>query len=309
MLAFIGRRLSQAVVVVFGALTIIFVIVRVVPGDPARLMLGDQATAADVDALRDQLGLSAPLPVQYIEFLGNVLHGDFGSSWRMGGSALAVTFERLPATLILAIYAMIITLAIGFPVGIICARHVGKLADTVLSGASLVGQALPGFWVGIVLILIFSRMLNILPSTADGTPQALLLPAITLALPFIGWLARLVRNGALEELGQDYVRTAKAKGLSPGVVFYVHVMRNILIPVVTVLGLLMGNFIADAVIIENVFSWPGIGSLLVDSITNRDYSVVVAVVAVITVGYVILNLIVDTLYFYLDPRITLENVR
>lgn len=306
MLRFLTRRLAQAVLVVWGAITIVFVVVRVVPGDPARLMLGNQATNVQVAALRDQLGLSAPLPVQYIHFLGEVVRGDFGTSWRMGGGALQVTFDRLPATLILAMYAMIITLVIGFPVGILCARKVGTFVDHLLSGASLVGQALPSFWVGIVLILIFARALDVLPSTADGTPQALLLPAITLALPFVGWLARLVRNGALEELGQDYVRTARAKGLRSGRVFYVHVMRNILIPVVTVLGLLMGNFIADAVIIENVFAWPGIGSLLIESITNRDYSVVVSTIAVITVGYVLLNLLVDTLYFYLDPRITPE---
>ncbi|MQA06461.1 MAG: ABC transporter permease subunit [Streptosporangiales bacterium] len=307
MLTFVGRRLAQAVLLVLGALTIVFVVVRVVPGDPAKLMLGNQATDGQIAQLRDQLGLSDPLWLQYVHYLADIVRGDFGESWRIGGSALSVVAERLPATLILASYAMVLTIAVGFPLGIYCARRVGSWADHLVSSVSLVGQALPAFWVGIMLILLFTRTLNVLPSTADGTPQALLLPAITLALPFLGWLARLVRNGALEEMNRDYVRTAKSKGLSARVVFYVHVMRNTLVPVVTVLGLLMGNFIADAVIVENVIAWPGIGSLMVESITNRDYSVVQATIAAITVGYIVLNLVVDVLYFYLDPRIASEN--
>jgi ABC-type dipeptide/oligopeptide/nickel transport system permease component len=172
----------------------------------------------------------------------------------------------------------------------------------------LVGQALPSFWVGVMLILIFSRFLRVLPATADGSSVALILPSVTLALPFIGWLVQLVRMGVLDEVGKDYVRTARAKGIGDRVVFYVHVLRNMLIPVVTVLGLLIGNFIANAVIIEVVFAWPGIGSLMIDSITNRDYSVVQATIMTITAAYVLLNLAVDFLYFKLDPRLTPERM-
>jgi peptide/nickel transport system permease protein len=307
-IVYIGRRLGQSVLLIFGAITIVFVVLRVVPGDPAALILGSQASPEEVNALRDEMGLNDPLLVQYVHHLGDVLRLDFGDSWRMGADALAACLQRLPATLILAAYALVVTLLVGFPLGVHAARRAGRWGDRVVSYLSLVGQALPSFWVGIMLVLIFSRTLDILPSTADGTPQALILPAVTLALPFLGWLARLVRNGTLEELNKDYVRTARAKGIGERPVFYVHVLRNTMTPVVTVLGLILGNFIANAVIIEMVFAWPGIGSLMIDSIVNRDYAVAEAAIIVIAVFYIGLNMLVDILYFYLDPRITLETV-
>ena len=305
--AFILKRLAQAVIVAFGALTLVFVIVRVVPGDPATLILGPDASAAQVESVRSDFGLDQPLWRQYIEHLGGVFHGDLGDSWRLGGSAVTNTLERFPATLQLSLVALILTITIGFPLGMASARRPGGLLDLAVSTGSLVGQAVPSFWLGIILILLFARQLEWLPATADGSPAAILLPAITLALPFIGWLARLVRNGAIEENGKDYVRTARAKGVPEALVQYVHVGRNITIPVVTVIGLLMGNFIANAVIIEVVFSWPGIGSLMVDAITNRDYAVVEATIVVITASYIALNLLVDIAYFALDPRLTPEN--
>ena len=308
MLRLIGRRLAESVLLILGAITVVFLVLRAVPGDPATLMLGASATKEQLDVLREQMGLNLPLWQQYFVHLGEVFRGDFGTSWRLGGSALENTMERLPATLALASYALILTVGIGFPVGIFCARRIGSFADRLVSSVSLFGQALPTFWVGIMLILIFSRMLNLLPSTSTGGFDSVIMPAFTLALPFIGWLARLVRNGVLEELGKDYVRTSRAKGLSNTRVFYVHVLRNILVPVVTVLGLLMGNFIANAVIVEVVFTWPGIGSMMVDAITNRDYSIAEATILAMTVFYIALNLLVDVLYFKLDPRITPETV-
>ncbi|PXY33496.1 ABC transporter permease [Prauserella sp. PE36] len=308
MIIYIARRLAQSVFLVFGAITIVFLVLRVIPGDPASLILGSQATAEELEAKRQELGLGDPLLAQYFRHLGEVLRLDFGESWRLGGDAFANVLERLPATLTLAGYALALTLLIGFPLGVHAARNTGKAVDRLVSYLSLTGQALPSFWVGIMLVLIFSRMLDILPATADGTPLALVLPAFTLALPFLGWLARLVRNGTLEELGKDYVRTARSKGLSERVVFNVHVLRNTLTPVVTVLGLVLGNFIADAVIIEQVFAWPGIGSLMIESIVNRDYAVAEAAILLIAIFYIGLNLAVDVLYFYLDPRITLETV-
>lgn len=308
MIVYVGRRLAQALLLVFGAITIVFLALRVIPGDPASLMLGSQASDAEIAALRGEMGLNDPIAVQYLQHLGEVLRLDFGESWRMGTDALASCLERLPATFTLAGNALLLTIALGFPLGIYAARRAGGWADRAISYSSLVGQALPSFWVGIMLVLVFASALDVLPSTADGTPQALILPAFTLALPFLGWLARLVRNGTLEELGKDYVRTARAKGMSERVVFYIHVLRNTLTPVVTVLGLVLGNFIADAVIIEVVFAWPGLGSLLIDSITNRDYAVAEAAIILIAVCYIALNLLVDVLYFYLDPRITLETV-
>jgi peptide/nickel transport system permease protein len=305
--AFVAKRLGQAVVVAWGALTLVFIIVRVVPGDPAKLILGPDASADQLKHVRSDFGLDHPLWRQYLEHLGGVLHGDLGDSWRLGGSALGDTLERFPATLTLSVVALVLTILLGFPLGMLCARRPGKVLDLLVSTGSLVGQAVPSFWLGIVLILLFARELGWLPATADGSFAGVLLPAFTLALPFIGWLARLVRNGALEEGAKDYVRTARAKGVPEGLVQYVHVGRNIAVPVVTVLGLLMGNFIANAVIIEVVFSWPGIGSLMVDAITNRDYAVVEAAVLTMTVSYIALNLLVDVVYFALDPRLTPEN--
>ena len=307
MTAFVGRRLAQALLQIWGAITIVFVALRVLPGDPAELILGSQATPEQLAGLRAQLGLDDPLPVQYLHHLQGLLRLDFGESWRQGVGALDACLERLGPTMVLSAWAMVFTVVLGFLAGSSAARHANSAADRLISVSSLVGQALPPFWIGIMLSLIFARGLQILPSTADGTMASLLLPAFTLALPFVGWLGRLVRTGVLEEMNQDYVRTARAKGLSDRVVFYVHVLRNTLVPVVTMLGLLMGNFIANGVIVEVVFAWPGIGRLLVDSITFRDYAVVEAVLTVITVCYITLNLLVDVLYGYLDPRIQLEN--
>ncbi|WP_238005330.1 ABC transporter permease [Dactylosporangium sp. AC04546] len=308
MMAFVARRLGQAVITVFTSLTVVFIIMRVVPGDPASLMLGASATPEDIAALREKLGLTRSVFSQYLTFLQGITHGDFGTSWRLNGDALGQVLVRLPATLQLAGFALLITVAAGFPLGVLSARRAGSWIDRLISVPTLVGQALPSFWVGVMLILIFSRTFQLLPATADGTLLAFVLPSVTLALPFIGWLAQLVRNGVLDETGKDYVRTARSKGIGVRVVFYGHVLRNMLIPVVTVLGLLIGNFIANAVIIEVVFSWPGIGSLLVDSMTNRDYFVVQAAIMTITVAYVVLNFVVDALYFTLDPRLKPEDL-
>lgn len=307
MAAFFCKRLLHAAIVALGALTLIFVIVRVIPGDPATLILGPDASADQVASVREDFGLDAPLLSQYIDHLGGVLRGDLGDSWRLGGSAVEATLERFPATVLLSLAALAMTILIGFPLGMASARRPGKLLDLAVSTGSLVGQALPSFWLGIVLILLFARHLDWLPATADGSALAIVLPAFTLALPFIGWLARLVRNGAIEEGAKDYARTARAKGLPESAVQYIHVGRNIAVPVVTVLGLLMGNFIANAVIVEVVFSWPGIGTLMVDAITNRDYAVVEAAIVTITLSYIVLNLLVDAAYFALDPRLTPEN--
>lgn len=305
---FLLWRLGQAVLIIFASLTVVFVVVRVVPGDPAALILGASATPDDVARLHEQLGLNQSLFVQYLNFLQGVLHGDFGTSWRLGGGALTNVLHRLPATLALTAFALLITILAGFPLGVVSARRAGTWIDRLISVPTLIGQALPSFWVGVMLILLFSRTFRVFPATADGSATALVLPSVTLALPFIGWLSRLVRNGLLDEVDKDYVRTARSKGIDARVVFYVHALRNTLIPVVTVLGLLIGNFIANAVIIEVVFAWPGIGSLMIDSITNRDYSVVQATIMTITIAYVLLNLLVDLLYFKLDPRLSPEDV-
>ena len=306
MASYLIRRLIYSLFVIWGAITIIFLVVRVIPGDPAAVMLGSNATPEQIQALNASLGLNKPLYIQYGEYMQNVLRFDFGESFRLGGSAMAHVLERLPFTFTLAFTSILFAIIISFPLGIQAAQKPNGIADKVISFVSLFGQSLPTFWVGIVLILIFSRYLGILPSAGSGSIQHLIMPAFTLCLPFIGMIVRLVRSGILEELRQGYVQTARSKGLKQNFILYFHVLRNALIPVVTVLGLLLGEFIGSAIIIEVVFSWPGIGRLLINSILYRDYSVVQAAVALIAGIYIVLNLVVDLLYGYIDPRVRVE---
>lgn len=306
MAGYLIRRILYSLFVIWGAITIIFFLIRVIPGDPAAVMLGSSATEAQLLALRESLGLNSSLFTQYGNYLLDVIKLDFGESFKLGGPALDHVLYRLPFTVTLAISAIVLSILISFPLGILAARKANKFSDWLISTLSLTGQSLPTFWVGIMLILIFSRFLGILPSAGSGSVAHLILPAFTLCLPFIGMIVRLVRNGILDELSQGYVQTARSKGLKENTVFYIHVLRNVLIPVITVMGLLLGEFIGSAIIIEVVFSWPGIGRLLVDSILYRDYSIVQATIVIIATFYVLLNLFVDILYGYIDPRIQLE---
>ncbi|MQA01953.1 MAG: ABC transporter permease subunit [Streptosporangiales bacterium] len=309
MAGYLARRVAQSVLVIWGALTIVFVVVRVIPGDPAALLLGPTATREQLARTRESFGLDRPLPEQYFSYLLDVLRLDFGESVRLGGPAMAEVLQRLPATLSLAFAALALTVAVSFPLGVLAARRPHNVGGRLISVFSLAGQGMPQFWVGIMLILLLSATLRWLPASGFTSLAGLIMPATALALPFIGWLIRSVRSGVIDELGKDYVRTANAKGLLDGTVFYGHVLRNTLVPITTVVGLLLGIFIGNAVIVEVVFAWPGVGRLLVDAITYRDYSVVQAAVAVITVVYVLLNLAVDVLYTYLDPRVRFQEGR
>lgn len=300
---FLVRRAAQAAFVVWGALTITFVIVRLVPGDPAAMMLGPFSGEAERAALRGELGLDDSVLVQYGHYLLDAVQGDFGESFRLGGSSMTAVISAVPATAVLAVAAMIATTALSLPLGIAAARHPNGPIDRLVSAASMVGQALPQFWVGIMLILVFAGGLGLFPTSGAGSLRSLVLPAVALALPYVGWLARLVRAGVLDELGADYVRTARSKGITERAVFYAHVLRNALVPVVTAAALVLGVFLGGAVIIEVVFAWPGVGKLLIDSISYRDYAVVQAAVVLIAVSYAVLNLAVDLAYGYLDPRI------
>ncbi|MGH3311715.1 MAG: ABC transporter permease [Streptomyces sp.] len=305
MAGYVARRLMQSIFVVWGAVTVTFLVVRLVPGDPAALLLGPFSTDTERAALRAQLGLDRPFLLQYASYLIDVLKLDFGRSFRLDAEAMPHVLATFPATCTLAVGAMFVTLLLSFPMGIVAARRPHGLVDQMISTASLVGQSLPQFWVGIMLILIFAAGLGLFPSSGAGSLHSLVLPAFALALPYVGWLARLVRAGLLEELSADYVRTARAKGLSERVVFSSHALRNALVPVVTAAALVLGTFLGGAVIVEVVFAWPGVGKLLIDSISFRDYAVVQAAVVLIAVVYAGLNLIVDLLYGSLDPRIRL----
>ncbi len=306
MTGYVIQRLGYSIFVLWGALTIVFIAVRIIPGDPAQLMLGATATADDVMALRNRLGLNDPLIAQYGAFLRDVSRFDFGESLRLNQSAAAEVISRVGATARLAGLALLISLLISFPLGVLAALRPRSIVDRVISVVSLIGQSVPNFWLGIVLILVFARDLRWLPSAGSETWKHAILPAFTLALPLVGVLTRLVRSGLVDVLVEDYIRTARAKGLAPDAVLRSHAMRNMLIPVITVIGLQAGNLLGGAVIVETVFAWPGIGRLLVEAIDNRDYPVIQAVILLITATFVTINLLVDLSYGYLDPRIRLR---
>lgn len=307
MLGYTVRRLLLAVFVLWGVATVVFVIVRMVPADPAVLIAGDSATAEQLAALRKQMGLDLPLIVQYLQFLGQAVTGDFGNSYRQNQPAMALIAQVLPNTALLALLACLLALVVSLPLGLLAALRAGKFSDRAVSVGSILVQALPGFWVGVVLILVFSRALQWLPSSGLSNAQSLILPTIVLALPFVAILTRLTRSGLLEVIGEGYINTARAKGLPERTVIFPHAIRNALIPIVTVVGLEFGTLLGGAVITETVFSFPGIGRLLVSAILARDYNVVQACVVVIAAAFVIINLVVDLVYAYLDPRVRLAS--
>ena len=305
MTTYVLRRLGFSVFVLWGALTIVFAAIRVAPGEPAQLMLGTDASAAEVAALRQRLGLDQPLPIQYGRYLFQALRLDLGRSLRLDQPAIQAVADRFAVTAQLAFSAMVLAVAISFPLGIAAALRPRSIVDSIVSTVSLLGQSVPSFWLGIMFILLFARQLRLLPSAGAETWQHLVLPALTLALPLIGVLTRLVRSGMLDVLHEDYVRTARAKGLPPRAVVARHALLNMLIPVITVIGLQLGHLLGGAVIVETVFAWPGVGRLLVEAITNRDYPLVQAAILFITAGFILINFLVDLSYGYLDPRVRL----
>ena len=305
MLGYTIRRVLLAVFVLWGVVTVIFIIVRIVPGDPAMLIAGTDATAEQVDALRHQMGLDLPLIVQYLNYVGGAVTGNFGNSYTQGLPAMQLVGQVLPNTALLAVLGCALALIVSFPLGLLAALRVNRGSDRVVTTMSLLTQSLPGFWVGVVLMLVFSQVLRWLPSAGLNSPDALILPVVTVALPFIAILTRMTRSGLLEVIGEGYITTARAKGLSERVVVFTHATRNAMIPVITVVGLEFGTLLGGAVITETVFSFPGAGRLLVDSILHRDYNVVQACVMLIAAAFVVVNLLVDLLYGYLDPRVRL----
>jgi len=281
----------------------VFVAVRVIPGDPAQMMIGSSGTQADVARLRHRLGLDAPIGVQYVRYLAGAVRLDFGQSLVLEEPAVQAVNERLPATGLLAASAMALGVIVGLPLGVIAALRPRSAADYLVSVASLAGQSVPNFWLGIMFILVFARQLRWLPSSGMGGLSHLVLPAVTLALLLVGVLTRLVRSGLVEVAQEDYIRSAYAKGLARTSVLRKHALPNVMIPVVTVAGLQLGNLLAGAVIVETVFAWPGAGRLLIQAIGNRDYPVVQVAVLFITISFIVVNLLVDVSYGLLDPRV------
>jgi len=289
--------------VIWGVLTIIFLVVRVIPGDPAAVLLGTFATAELVAEQRVKMGLDRPVLVQYGLFIRQAVLGDWGRSYHEGRPAFTLVTERLPATLELALAGIAVTMVLSLILGSLAARWAQSPLDRVVGALSLIGQAIPNFWLGLVFILLFARRLHWLPSFGRDTVWHLVLPTFTLSVQLIGVMTRLVRAGILETMGQEFVRTARAKGLRETTVLVRHVYRNMMIPVVTMLGLQLGGLLGGVVVLETVFAWPGLGRLIVTAINNRDYPVVQASVTFAALSVVLLNLLVDLTYAYLDPRI------
>ncbi len=304
MTVYVTRRLAQALIVLLGISVVVFVILHLT-GDPTILMLPPDVTAEEVARFRKAMGFDDPLPVQYWRFLRGVLQGNFGNSLRHDEPALALVWERMPATLELTVVALAVALLLAIPAGIVSAIFRNTALDYVSTVVALIGQAMPTFWLGIMLILVFAVGLQALPSSGRGSLTNLILPALTLGLFTAARTMRLTRSALLEVLGQDYVRTARAKGVAERGVVWKHALRNASIPVITIVGLELGTLLGGAVITETIFAWPGVGRLSVQAIYNRDYPLVQASVFVLASIFVLVNLAVDLVYTYLDPRIRL----
>jgi ABC-type dipeptide/oligopeptide/nickel transport system permease component len=299
------RRLYQTVIVFFVITAIVFLMLHI-SGDPVELLLPQDATEQDVVELRQTLGLDKPLLVQYGIFLANAMRGDLGVSYHHGQPALKLVLERLPASLQLVCTSILISIIIAIPLGVLSASRRGKLLDRLSLLGSLVGISSPPFWIGIVFILVFAVELRWLPSSGRGTWAHLVLPATSLALYRLALFMRLVRAGMLDIMTQDFIRTARSKGVSEKMVIYKHALKNTLIPFVTIAGMQMGSLLAGAIVTEKVFAWPGLGRLFLDSIGVMDYPVIIAWTLVIATIFLSINLFVDIIYVWLDPRIRHE---
>jgi peptide/nickel transport system permease protein len=310
---YLAQRSAWVAIVLFGVSAITFVILHLTPGDPAQILLGPMATSQELARLRHELGLDRPLVLQYFIWLGHVVRGDFGRSITLHRPVLAEVLLRFRGTLILTAGAMVLAFGPGILLGVLAARRPGRLVDQLSMVVTIGGVSIPSFWLGMLLIIFFSLRLRWLPGTGMYSPAGpqtvpdmlmhLILPAVTLAALPLAIIARVARTGMIEALQADYIRTARAKGLDEASVVLVHAFRNALVGIVTVLGLEMGLLLAGAVYVETVFSWPGIGLMLVNAILTRDFPLVQGAVLLVAATYVIVNLATDLLYAYLDPRI------
>src|SRR5918993_1213006 len=303
MVAYILRRLLQSAFVIFGVACVTFLVLRLVPGDPARLMVPPGTSEKVVDSLRKELGTDQPLIVQFGRFLGGLLQGDLGESFRQGRPVLELVLDALPATLALASTTMLTAVLVAVPLGITAAYRSGGILDRVILIFSLAGQSVPNFWLGVMLVLVFAIRLQWFPAIGMGGPRSIVLPTLTLALILIAILVRTVRQSMLEALNEDYVRTARAKGMPETKVVLVHALKNAAIPLVTILGLQVGFVLGGAFVVELIFDWPGVGLLALEAIRTRDFPVVQGVVILVAAVFTFANLAVDIAYAYLNPRV------
>ncbi|QQO10434.1 nickel ABC transporter permease [Breznakiella homolactica] len=303
MYKYIFRRILLLIPVLLGVSFVVFSIMYFTPGDPAKLILGERAPADEVQALREQMGLDKPYIVRFFNFLKGAVTGDLGRSYSTKRPVTEELFARFPATLQLAAAAIVIAVCLGIPIGIISATKQYSAFDMIFMVLALVGVSMPNFWQGLMMVLLFSIVLGWLPSSGYGTFAHLIMPALTIGTSTMALIARMTRSSMLEVVRQDYIRTARAKGLSELVVINRHALKNALIPIVTVIGLQFGNLLGGAVLTETIFAWPGVGRLMVDSIRQKDFPMVQGGVLLLAITFSIVNLAVDILYAYIDPRI------
>ncbi len=300
---YIFRRLLLLIPVMLGVSFLVFTIMFFTPGDPAKILLGERAPEAEVQALRTQMGLDDPFFVQYGRFIFNALRGDLGRSLTTRRPAALELFARFPATMQLAAMGVLVAVLIGIPIGIVSATRQYSVFDGASMVLALIGVSMPNFWQGIMMVLLFSIVLRWFPSSGYGTFAHLIMPSLTIGTSSAATITRMTRSSMLEVVRQDYIRTARAKGLSERVVITRHALKNALIPIVTVIGLQFGYLLGGAVLTETIFSWPGVGRLMVDAIRQRDYPVVQGGVLMLALTFSVVNLLVDVLYAYIDPRI------
>ncbi|MBO0704165.1 MAG: ABC transporter permease [Candidatus Dormibacteraeota bacterium] len=303
MVTYIVRRVLIAIPTLVGAATVSFLLMRLIPGDPARVIAGVNAPPADVARIRHQLGLDEPLWQQYVHFIGNLFQLNLGISARTGQSVLGEILGRLPYTIELAVIATAIAIVVGLTLGVLAATRHNSALDVAISALAVFGVSIPVFWTGLLLIILFAVDLRLLPAAGANQPTGFVLPSLTLALFSVGFIARQTRGSMLEVLGLDYVRTARAKGAGRSAVLLKHALRNALLPVVTAIGLSFGQLLGGAILTETIYSWPGVGRLLVDSISSRDYATVQGTVFLFAVALILVNLVTDLVYAYVDPRI------
>ena len=303
---FLLRRLLLLIPVLWGVATLVFLLLHFIPGDPVDLMLGDSALGTDRETLRDQLGLNDPLFVQYLRYFGDLLQGDWGTSLFSKKQVFEEIMERVPATMELMFGAMVVTILVAMPLGLIAAVNKGTWIDQGAMIFSLLGVSIPNFWLGPMLILLFSIHFDLLPVNERGGLEHLILPALTLGTSLASILARITRSSVVETLQAEYIRTARSNGISELRILFRHALRNALIPIVTVIGLQVGVLLSGAIITEAIFDWPGLGNLLISAINSRNYPLVQGCVLFIAGSYVMVNLVIDLLYAYLDPRIRLS---
>lgn len=303
MLKYFLKRVLQLIPVILGVTLLVFLIMKMAQGDPARLILGELATQEQVDELREEMGLNDPVLVQYIRYIWDCLHGDFGTSYLKSRSVSSEVISRFPNTMALALVSIIFTIILSVPLGIWAAVRQNTIIDSGIMVFSLIGISMPVFWLGLLLMLVFSLSLGLLPTSYDGSFSSYILPAICLIFPNMSTVTRTTRSSMLETIRQDYVRTARAKGCSQKMTIRKHAFRNALIPSITVIGIQMGQLMGGSVLVEQIFAWPGLGRLMLESINSRDTPMVLGCVILLTVACSVINLIIDMCYALVDPRI------